>query len=106
MKNTIIFLSVVISAIFTWFGYALLASLITYTPLRDCWSDDTVITFLFFSGWILPSLVGFDVYMHLYRHEIRRKKRMDKEVREIETNTFGHGRGRSYVSIQGQLHLN
>ncbi|MEO6851314.1 MAG: hypothetical protein ABI203_02410 [Mucilaginibacter sp.] len=107
MKNSIIFLGVFVSAILTWFAYALLASLITYMPLMDCLTDDTVITFLFATGWILPSLVGFDLYMHFYRHDIKRNKRSEKEICEIKANLFSTGRRRDHGSLlDGRLHLN
>jgi hypothetical protein len=106
MKNTIVFLGVVISAVLTWFAYALFASLITDNFLNDCLRDDTVITFLFFTGWILPSLVGYDLYRYLHRHDIRREKRINKEIREIQANTFSPGRRHAHISLLGQAHLN
>ena len=106
MKNTVIFLGVIISAAITWFGYALFASLITDGSLNKCFTDDTVITFLMATGWILPSLVGLDLYRHLNRHEIRREKRIDREIREIKTNTFRPNRKPNYSSLMAQHHLN
>ena len=106
MKNTIIFLGVIITALLTWFGYALLASVITDTTLNNCLSDGTVIVLFLFTGWIVPALVGYDLYKYIHRHEIRRNKRIDKEIHEIKTNTFGAGKRHAHGNLLSQLNLN
>jgi len=106
MKNTIICLGVFITAILTWLAYALVATIISYDTFSDCLTDDTVMGFLFCTGWILPSLVGYDLYKYTYRKELRRAKRFDRELRLIQSNTFGFAREGSYISAAGKLHLN
>jgi hypothetical protein len=110
MRNTLVFLGILIAGVLTWFGYAFLASLISDNPVRDCLWSDTVITFFFATGWILPLLVGFDLYRYLYRNEIRRERRIDREIREIKTNTFEFKGSRHYShgvrSLRKQINLN
>jgi hypothetical protein len=105
MKNTFVCLGVLITAILTWLAYALIATLISFDNFSDCLTDDTVMAFLFCTGWVLPALVGYDLYKYVYRKEIRREKRYDKELRLLRENTFGSDRGRSYISAEGKLHL-
>jgi hypothetical protein len=106
MRYTIVFLGVIISGILTWFGYALLASLISDDYFRNCLGSDNVITFFFATGWILPLLVGYDLYRHLYRNELRREKRVSKEISMIKSNTSKSGESYFNSSLRDRMHLN
>ena len=108
MRNSLVFLGVLIAGVLTWFGYAFLASLISDNPVSDCLWSNTVITFFFATGWILPLLVGYDLYKYLYRNEIRRERRIEREIREIKTNTFEftNRRTNSFHKLRKQINLN
>jgi len=105
MKNTFIFLSVIISAVLTWFAYAFVAALISENAFNDCLSDNTVITFFFFTGWILPALVGYDQRKLMHRKERIYKQYIKNEVRQIRQNTFGGG-SNYHASYKQVIHLN
>lgn len=103
MRNTLVFLGVIIAGVLTWYGYAFIAALMTDSRVDDCLLSNTVITFFFATGWILPSLTGYDLYKYLHRNELRRERRIEKEIKRIQKNTFSFGEGR-YKSSRHDLH--
>ena len=110
MRNTLVFLGVIIAGVLTWFGYAFVAALIFDDFFRDCLWSNSVLAFFFTTGWILPLLVGYDLYKYLHRNEMRRERNIDREIRQIRRNTFGSEEDtrfkRSYHSLHKEINLN
>ncbi|HWD89962.1 MAG TPA: hypothetical protein VG367_17665 [Mucilaginibacter sp.] len=105
MRTTIIYLGVILSGILVFCSYAFLASLTWDDYFSNCLTSDTVITFFLATGWIMPALVGYELYRHLYRNEIRHAKRIKAVISSMEENTPEPEK--SYVSVfSTQEHLN
>jgi hypothetical protein len=105
MRTTIIYLGVILSGILVFCSYAFLASLVWDDYFSNCLTSDTVITFFLATGWVMPALVGYELYGRLYRNEISQRKRINREISRTEENVLEPEKG--YVSVfSSHEHLN